>query len=33
VLAIAHNGSLSSGIMFPEIDSFTGKAATSIGTE
>jgi hypothetical protein len=28
VLAIAHNGNLSNGIMFPEIDSFTGKAIT-----
>ena len=26
VLAIAHNGNLSNGIMFPEVDSFTGKA-------
>jgi len=25
VLAIAHNGNLSNGIMFPEIESFTGK--------
>jgi uncharacterized protein DUF3604 len=28
VLAIAHNGNLSNGIMFPEIDSFTGKPIT-----
>ena len=28
VLAIAHNGNLSNGIMFPEIDSFTGKPVT-----
>ena len=28
VLAIAHNGNLSNGIMFPEIDSFTGKPLT-----
>ena len=28
VLAIAHNGNLSNGIMFPEVDSFTGKAIT-----
>ena len=28
ILAIAHNGNLSNGIMFPEIDSFTGKAIT-----
>jgi hypothetical protein len=26
ILAIAHNGNLSNGIMFPEIESFTGKA-------
>ncbi len=25
ILAIAHNGNLSNGIMFPEVDSFTGK--------
>lgn len=25
ILAIAHNGNLSNGIMFPEIDSFTGR--------
>jgi hypothetical protein len=28
VLAIAHNGNLSNGIMFPEVDSFTGRAVT-----
>ena len=28
VLAIAHNGNLSNGIMFPEVDSFTGKPIT-----
>jgi Protein of unknown function (DUF3604) len=28
LLAIAHNGNLSNGIMFPEIDSFTGKPIT-----
>ena len=28
ILAIAHNGNLSNGIMFPEIDSFTGKPIT-----
>ena len=28
VLAIAHNGNLSNGIMFPVIDSFTGKRVT-----
>ncbi len=28
VLAIAHNGNLSNGIMFPENDSFTGKPIT-----
>ncbi len=28
ILAIAHNGNLSNGIMFPEIDSFTGKPLT-----
>jgi hypothetical protein len=28
VLAIAHNGNLSNGIMFPEIDSFTNKPLT-----
>jgi hypothetical protein len=28
VLAIAHNGNLSNGIMFPELDSFTGKPVT-----
>jgi len=28
ILAIAHNGNLSNGIMFPEIDSFSGKAIT-----
>jgi hypothetical protein len=28
ILAIAHNGNLSNGIMFPEKDSFTGKAIT-----
>jgi hypothetical protein len=28
VLAIAHNGNLSNGIMFPLIDSFTGKRVT-----
>ena len=28
VLAIAHNGNLSNGIMFPEIDSFTGQPVT-----
>ncbi len=28
VLAIAHNGNLSNGIMFPEIDSFTGRKLT-----
>jgi Protein of unknown function (DUF3604) len=27
-LAIAHNGNLSNGIMFPEIDSFTGQPVT-----
>jgi hypothetical protein len=29
VLAIAHNGNLSNGIMFPEIDSFTSKPITA----
>lgn len=28
VLAIAHNGNLSNGIMFPEVDSFTNKPIT-----
>jgi hypothetical protein len=28
ILAIAHNGNLSNGIMFPEVDSFTGKPIT-----
>ena len=28
MLAIAHNGNLSNGIMFPEIDSFTGQPIT-----
>ena len=28
VLAIAHNGNLSNGIMFPEVDSFTGQPIT-----
>ena len=28
VLAIAHNGNLSNGIMFPEVDSFTGAPLT-----
>lgn len=28
LLAIAHNGNLSNGIMFPEIDSFTGQPIT-----
>jgi Protein of unknown function (DUF3604) len=28
VLAIAHNGNLSNGIMFPEVDSFTGEPIT-----
>jgi hypothetical protein len=28
VLAIAHNGNLSNGIFFPEVDSFTGKPIT-----
>jgi hypothetical protein len=29
ILAIAHNGNLSNGIMFPELDSFTGKGITA----
>ncbi|MGH8204823.1 MAG: DUF3604 domain-containing protein, partial [Steroidobacteraceae bacterium] len=28
ILAIAHNGNLSNGIMFPEVDSFTGQPIT-----
>jgi hypothetical protein len=30
ILAIAHNGNLSNGIMFPEIESFTGKAVDKV---